>query len=735
MIPAIAINCLSPIQERGANKMYIAQPYYSGNVVKIYSLPAASLVTTISLTPAVNGPNCVVLYEDSASVIYLFVSYDLGSTGAIDVYKFASINDLTTNPPGIPAATRINLTNSAVGMAIHPGTGDLYIATFSDGDGAGGIFSYSKSSGYTAATQFASNADPTHNNVAFYCANLAFDLHGNLWMTTFSDSTPADQFLVCFTQVSPAPDNSKFFKITNGSGFSTVVNLPGSATPALGVMLPFSQPEGIAFDPLGNLWLGNNNDDFATNGGGNGTLLKINKQWIDQNLLTAAYVGGSVTLTADGYGGTRTIAPNDPAVTVYYRNGAKFGGLFFDGFTLYANDQGSGNVWQMQTDAALSAATFKASGVSTTYPGNGGMVVFNATPAALLIRDVPGDTGAEPDGAIVGNVAWESPDIGVTQTSVLSTLPGPNSPLSSGTAALASDGTITGGSSAFVYVRVSNTGSVAMTGTEVLKVYWAKASAGLDWPAPWDGLEFDTSASKPVLGGLIGVQALGTIAPQSATIFEIPWANVPNSSQYSVNDQHFCLLARIETSSVYPFGMTFPEQAHGTAESAVIYNAESNSKIGWRNVAIVAPAAGGMRMGPIRVGILGANYASQARNVKFSIQTLDQRGKPVSIKGSTVLHAQGATLRRLTETKFSPHPLQSIGEGRFQLHDLAAGLGNVRLQSKEILPFHLEFTPAETVHNFALRVVQYVESNGVSKVVGGQTFVVGKVEGFPTRAK
>src|SRR5271165_7044141 len=118
---------------------FIAQPYYSANVVKIYSLPGATLQSTITLNPAGSGPNCVVLYQDSASVFYLFVSFDLGSSGAIDVYKFTSISDLTANPPTLPAATRLTLTNSVVGLAIHPGTGDLYAATFSDGDGAGGV--------------------------------------------------------------------------------------------------------------------------------------------------------------------------------------------------------------------------------------------------------------------------------------------------------------------------------------------------------------------------------------------------------------------------------------------------------------------------------------------------------------------------------------------------------------------------------------------------------------------
>ncbi len=37
----------------------------------------------------------------------------------------------------------------------------------------------------------------------------------------------------------------------------------------------------------------------------------------------------------------------------------------------------------------------------------------------------------------------------------------------------------------YVYVRVRNRGSTASSGTERLRVYWAKASTGLAWPAQW----------------------------------------------------------------------------------------------------------------------------------------------------------------------------------------------------------------------------------------------------------
>jgi hypothetical protein len=712
---------------------YIAQPYWTEGVVRIYALPAMTLVTTVTL--AHGGPNDVLIFSDPpAGKAYMFVSYDPGAGGAIDIYNLGAINlALSANTP--PATTLV-LANSVVGMAVQPGTADLYVATFSGPGTPGGVFSYTHSSGYAAASllQFSSYAD-AYNDVAQYCANLAFDPHGKLWMTTFQDGAPGNQFLICYAQVDrTAGSSAKFFKIGNATANLSAVTLPGSATPAAGTFYPLSQPEGLAFDPLGNLWLANNSDDFNTNGFAgngevNGTLLRLDRSWIDQHLLTNAGILG--VLTPDGYGGTQHIGAADPGVTLYYLNGGRFGGLLFDGFTLYVNDQSPSNanpghtvVWRFQTDQPLPPATFAPSGITTTYPGNGQMAVFNSTPSSLLIRDTAGDVGAEPDGVAV---MWESPDIAVTNTSILATLPGPNASRASDVVDLSSDGTITG-TSAFVYVRVTNIGAVSTTGTEVLKLYWAKASAGLDWPAPWDGLTFDVTASKPPMGGLIGARTLGAIDPGNETVFEFPWASLPDSSLYTVDDQHFCLLARVELGGLYPFGMTYPEEVNGVAESAVAYNTVSNSKIGWRNVTIIPPAKDVIHPVAIRLGVLGANHAPRERVMHFAVQTLNRHGLPAYLPGTVMLHAAGRTRERLMEPTAEGHARQHAGDGRFHLHDLA-----IRLAANEVLPFHVEFLPAEQVTDFAVRVVQYVETRRGPRLVGGQTFVVGKVRGFAVR--
>jgi hypothetical protein len=723
---------------------YLVQPYNKANTIEIYSLPPATLAAltaTINLTTPSHGPNCVVLYQDSAAVYYLFVSYDFGSTGAVDVYRFTSIANLVATTIGTP--TRLNLNNSAVGIAVHPGTGDLYVATFSGGDGNGGVFHYTKSaSGYTLAGQFASNADLNHNNVAQYCANLAFDVHGNLWMTAFSDSTTTNQFLICFTQVYPSADNSKFFKFTNGGQIAAadMVTLPGSAQGPPGPLYPLSQPEGIAFDPLGNLWLADNCDDFPTSGGGNGTLLKISSSWIQSQLKNPT------GLTADGYGGGTQVMPTASAdVTAYFFSDARFGGLCFDGFTLYVNDQNNFGdtknqvVWACDSTNPLNL--FKASGVTTTYPGNGTMAIFNATPPSLLIRDYAKDVGTLPPPALpAGVVSWESCDIGVsTESDLITSVPLPAGTWSasdSSTPALQSDGgiSIAANTPAYIYVKVANTGGASSTGTEVLKIYWSKGSASLDWPQPWDGSMF--TGTVP-LGGFVGAIPLPKIPSKSQVYVMMPWTTVPLPANYSSDANHFCILARIETSSLYPYGMYHPEETGAVSTQTPLKdNVTMNPTIAWRNISIVTLAANIHRPGiPLKFRVMGGNYGSSARHVGFAVETLGREGMPEAIPARVTVHADGPALERLRATEFHEARFPYREAGHFEMLHLKRGMERIHLQPKELLPFTLAFTPEEAVRDYAVRVVQYVEVDGVEKVVGGQTFVVGKVKGFPVREK
>ncbi len=107
--------------------------------------------------------------------------------------------------------------------------------------------------------------------------------------------------------------------------------------------------------------------------------------------------------------------------------------------------------------------------------------------ADLYIKDTPADTGIEPNPD--GGPMWISQDIWVRNSPDPGYLPYPFPEGSPPWVPLAHQNpeyrdpkfTVPN----YVYVRVRNRGNTASSGTERLRVYWAKASTGLAWPAQW----------------------------------------------------------------------------------------------------------------------------------------------------------------------------------------------------------------------------------------------------------
>jgi len=200
--------------------------------------------------------------------------------------------------------------------------------------------------------------------------------------------------------------------------------------------------------------------------------------------------------------------------------------------------------------------------------------LFPASPptTGLYIADTPQDLGLEqnPDNGPM----WVSDDIWVRNQNDGLTNTTHQNPI-----ALQTN---------YVYVRVRNK-SCQPAGCATLLVYWAKASTGLSWPVNWENY----TVAIPPLGctpnRLWGDRvtpnpvAIGPVAPNSNTIIAIPWIP-PSPNDYSCDgaDQgHICLLARVETSTLAPFGMTFPET------TSVFTNVKSNSRIAWKNITVV----------------------------------------------------------------------------------------------------------------------------------------------------
>lgn len=183
----------------------------------------------------------------------------------------------------------------------------------------------------------------------------------------------------------------------------------------------------------------------------------------------------------------------------------------------------------------------------------------------LWSADTPRDAAVEPDPLM--EPMWQSEDIWVRNQKDGLTAQNHQNPVHRPT----------GSQPNYVYVRVRN----AACGTPAegtVKLYWAKASSALAWPAPWDG-----SVTTPALmGDLIGDQPTGSVPGRGSTVLEFPWYP-PDPADYSAfggDRNHFCLLSRIETEADAPYGMTFPETSN------LHDNVKNNNKIVWKNVEV-----------------------------------------------------------------------------------------------------------------------------------------------------
>lgn len=213
------------------------------------------------------------------------------------------------------------------------------------------------------------------------------------------------------------------------------------------------------------------------------------------------------------------------------------------------------------------------------------MVTPDLSSYDLMVRNSPEDFGNEPDTISVN--FWQSPDIWVRPYN-------DNSPYH--------DNPIYGIGNNYVKVRVVNRGCAASDGTGKLKLYWTKAGTNLPMQV-WDG-SFNSPWSAP-LGGLIGEVNLPVLESYEEHIFTFPWP-VPNPADYSTIDEpwHFCLLAKIETSTDVS---TLPQ------DNGVYYHFLNSNNIALHNVNVMNNTSG--RSGIIHVG----NFEEAPANIKLKL--------------------------------------------------------------------------------------------------------------------
>jgi hypothetical protein len=327
--------------------------------------------------------------------------------------------------------------------------------------------------------------------------------------------------------------------------------------------------------------------------------------------------------------------------------------------------------------------------------------------ADLAVRDTPADVGIEPnpdDGPM-----WVSDDIWV-RNAADGLLPHEN-PIYSATLPR------------YVYVRVHNRGCVAGSGE--LKVYWAKASTGLGWPAQWEhyvvggttfGDQIPTSAPLSING----------LAPGASMIFAVPW-HVPDPADFTsfqADKAHFCLLARIEPAAGSPDVFTYGE---GTSIAA---NVRNNNNEAWKNVTIIEGLTAG---GPSLTGhVILRNPEAGPVRTTFGFHTSRADGTAAGAffqHGTLSLNLGPELLEKWSKGKGGGSGVIVREDGLVTITAPEASLEGIILDPGEQHAVSLHFAqtdvpedPAERAFNVDL--VQYAEVGGAPSLVGGERFAL-----------
>lgn len=272
------------------------------------------------------------------------------------------------------------------------------------------------------------------------------------------------------------------------------------------------------------------------------------------------------------------------------------------------------------------------------------------------------------------------------------------------------------GVSNYVYVRVRNRGCATSSSANV-KLYWAKASSMLGWGSPWDG----SVVSPALMGGSIGTQPTGTVTSGGEVILEFPWfpPKPTDYSSFGADSTHFCLLSRIETSSVAPYGMTFPEGSDLGA------NVRNNNNIAWKNITVVDEFTGGNAVAGVTVGNLTKSRA--ITRLTFNTSATERRN-PFLNWGTITVDLGEKLYGKWVAGDRAGAGIKEVGKYTLRLTSTDAWIGNMVFDPNDLFTPKIRFTilkqPPFELGNFTLDLNQYFTVNTVNKLIGGERFSI-----------
>ena len=211
------------------------------------------------------------------------------------------------------------------------------------------------------------------------------------------------------------------------------------------------------------------------------------------------------------------------------------------------------------------------------------------------------------------------------------------------------------------------------------------------------------------------------LQPGQAVVIQIPWypPNPADFSSFGPDQSHFCLLARIETSTVSPFGMDSPETTD------VYSNTRNNNKIVWKNVTVdVLPGPMKMKSVLLRNTFekpvqLGLNFAETAEGSFLK-------------HGHIFIDLPPQLFERWRQGGGAGRGIKPVGEekkARIEILSPEASIRNIKVNPNETFSVHAEFVLSKDYSPrpgslAQIDLMQLGAPGNPDKIVGGQRFTL-----------
>jgi|GEM_PF-5667403 len=205
-------------------------------------------------------------------------------------------------------------------------------------------------------------------------------------------------------------------------------------------------------------------------------------------------------------------------------------------------------------------------------------------------------------------------------------------------------------------------------------------------------------------------------------ILEIPWYP-PNPAGFGAitDPQHVCLIARIETSTGAPFGMSVAET------SDINFNTKQNNKIAWRNVSVVDTFPGPFKV----VKLLIRNVFREQVTAGLRLGPKLQAGREFFDLGTMRVDLGGDLFERWRAGGAKGQGVEVLPNGQLRVTQGDAVLQGIALKADETCPVRLifelkrDYRPTKRGEHIIYDVVQTGTPGNPNAVVGGQRYQVG----------